>query len=122
MQLEERWGDRTAAVTGDKAKAFKLVSRLDVERQDDCFEVPKLEPVKLHLWAQALPSSAVAETWSRNMCISHAVLQIHTHFLTWTNSLCFSLERSFYPKEDNYNSFTRLFSPTHFKALHGREN
>lgn len=32
MQLEERWGDRTAAVTGDKAKAFKLTSRLDVER------------------------------------------------------------------------------------------
>ena len=80
----------TALVTDDRAKALKPMSKLDVERQDNCSEVPHPEPVKLHVWAQALPSSAVAETWSRNMCTSHAVLQIHTHFLTWTNSSCCS--------------------------------
>lgn len=90
MQLEERWGDRTAPVTDDWTKAPKPMSKLDVERQDYCSEVPHPEPVKLHVWAQALPSLAVAETWSRNIHTSHAVLQICTNFLTWTNSLCCS--------------------------------
>lgn len=56
------------------------------------------------------------------MCVSHAVLQIHTHFLTWTNSLHSSFEHGFHPREGNYNSFTHLFPPTHFKTLHRREN
>lgn len=76
MRLEERWGDRTAPVTDDRTKARKSTSKLDVERQDNCSEVPHPESVKLHVWAQALPSSVVAETWSRNICTSHAVLQI----------------------------------------------
>lgn len=90
MWLEERWDDRRAPVTDDRTKAHEPTSKLDVERQDNCSEVPHPEPVKLYVQAQALPSLAVAETWSRNMCTSHAVLQIHTHFLTWANFLCCS--------------------------------
>lgn len=87
-RLEEWWGDGAAPATDDRTKAPEPTSKLEAERQDNCSKVPHPEPVKLHVWAQALPSSAVAETWSRNMCTSYAVLQICTHFLTWTNSLC----------------------------------
>lgn len=80
MWLEERWGDRAAPVTDDKTKAPKPTSKLDMKRQDNCYKVPHPESVKLRVWAQTLPSSAVAETWRRNMCTSHAVLQICTHF------------------------------------------